>query len=147
MITVHGRTRDAVYAGEPNYAQIAAAKGAVSIPVVANGGVFSRADAQKMLAETGADGVMVARAAMYCPHVFADILGREIAWDARAAVEGQIADMLPVYGERFTLVQMRKRAAFYLRGRRGSSAIRARLFACDSLAALSDCLNEAFAGG
>ena len=147
MITVHGRTRDAVYAGEPNYAQIAAAKGAVSIPVVANGGVFSRADAQKMLAETGADGVMVACAAMYCPHVFADILGREIAWDARAAVEGQIAYMLPVYGERFTLVQMRKMAAFYIRGRRGSSAIRARLFACDSLAALSDCLNEAFAGG
>ena len=101
----------------------------------------------ELLYFAAASARMLLCAAMYCPHVFADILGREIAWDARAAVEGQIADMLPVYGERFTLVQMRKMAAFYLRGRRGSSAIRARLFACDSLAALSDCLNEAFAGG
>ena len=147
MLTVHGRTRDCMYAGEPNYAQIAAAKAAVAIPVVANGGVFSRADAQKMLAETGADGVMAARAAMYCPHVFAEILEKDIPWDARAAIEGQIADMLPFYGEKFTLVQMRKMAAFYLRGRRGSSAARARLFSCGSLGDLSACLDAVFAEG
>ena len=144
MIAVHGRTRDCMYAGEPVYEQIAAAKAAVSIPVVANGGVFSRADAEKMLRETGADGVMVARAAMYCPHVFAEILGKDIPWDARAAVDGQIADMLPFYGEKFTLVQMRKMAAFYLRGRRGSAEARASLFACNSIDALRAALDNIY---
>ena len=129
MLTVHGRTRDMVYAGEPDYAQIAAAKNAVNIPVIANGGVFTRADAEKMLEETGADGIMLARAAMYDPHVFAEILGGGSEWDRRAAIEGQIADMLPFYGEKFTLVQMRKMAAFYIRGMRGSSAFRAKLLA------------------
>ena len=90
---------------------------------------------------------MVARAAMYCPHVFAEILEKDIPWDARAAIEGQIADMLPFYGEKFTLVQMRKMAAFYLRGRRGSSAARARLFSCGSLGDLSACLDAVFAEG
>ena len=145
MLTVHGRTRDMVYAGEPDYAQIAAAKNAVNIPVIANGGVFTRADAEKMLEETGADGIMLARAAMYDPHVFAEILGKEGSeWDRRAAIEGQIADMLPFYGEKFTLVQMRKMAAFYIRGMRGSSAFRAKLLACGSIAELRAALDEIF---
>lgn len=145
MLTVHGRTRDMVYAGEPDYAQIAAAKNAVNIPVIANGGVFTREDAERMLEETGADGVMLARAAMYDPHVFAEILGKEGSeWDRRAAIEGQIADMLPFYGEKFTLVQMRKMAAFYIRGMRGSSAFRAKLLACGSIAELRAALDEIF---
>ena len=144
MLTVHGRTRDMVYAGEPDYAQIAAAKNAVKIPVVANGGVFTRADAERMLEETGADGIMLARAAMYDPHVFAEILGGGSEWDRRAAIEGQIADMLPFYGEKFTLVQMRKMAAFYIRGMRGSSAFRAKLLVCGSIAELRAALDEIF---
>lgn len=147
MITVHGRPREAYYAGEPDYAQIAAAKGAVNIPVVANGGVFSRADAEKMLKETGADGVMVARAALYDPHVFAEILGQGGGWDRRAAVLGQIEDMLPFYGEQFTLVQMRKMAAFYLRGARGSAKLRAELFACPSVDRLREMVREIYAEG
>ena len=98
-----------------------------------------------MLEETGADGIMLARAAMYDPHVFAEILGKEGSeWDRRAAIEGQIADMLPFYGEKFTLVQMRKMAAFYIRGMRGSSAFRAKLLACGSTAELRAALDEIF---
>ena len=145
MITVHGRTRDMYYAGEPDYAAIASAKNAVRIPVIANGGIFTRADALRMLNETGADGVMVARAAMYDPHVFCEILGGGSAWDRRAAIGAQIADMLPFYGEKFTVVQMRKMASFYLRGMRGCAQMRAKLFACDTLARLYGVLDEIFA--
>ena len=67
LITVHGRTKDKVYAGEVQYEEIAAAKKAVKIPVIANGGVFSNADAERLLGETGADGIMVARAALFNP--------------------------------------------------------------------------------
>ena len=144
MITVHGRTRDMYYAGEPDFGAIAAAKRAVDIPVIANGGIFTRKDAQKMLRETGADGVMIARAAMYDPHVFAEISGEGTEWDRHAAIEAQIADMLPFYGEKFTVVQMRKMAAFYIRGMRGCAQWRSRLFACDTLAALRETLCEIF---
>ena len=147
MITVHGRTRDRMYAGEPDYAAIAAAKNAVRIPVVANGGVFTRADALAMFEKTGSDGVMLARAAMYDPHAFAEVLGGGGDWDRRAALEGQIADMLPFYGERFTLVQVRKLAAFYLRGARGGARWRARLLACPSLEELRALFDEIFGGG
>ena len=75
MIAVHGRTRDKVYAGAPDYAQIAEAKNAVNIPVIANGGIWSRPDMEKMLARTGADGVMIARAALYRPLIFCDLAG------------------------------------------------------------------------
>ena len=70
LITVHGRTKDKVYAGEVNYKEIALAKRAVQIPVIANGGVFSSADADKLMDETGADGVMVARASLFNPQIF-----------------------------------------------------------------------------
>lgn len=147
LITVHGRTRDMYYAGEPDFAQIAAAKNAVSIPVIANGGIFTREDALAMLDKTGADGVMVARAAMYDPHVFAEILGEGREWDRQGAIRAQIADMLPFYGEKFTLVQMRKMASFYTRGMRGSASYRAKLFACESLQELSSLLSEIFSDG
>ena len=61
LVTVHGRTRDKYYSGEVNAAEIAAVKRSVKIPVIANGGVFSVADADRLLDETGADGVMIAR--------------------------------------------------------------------------------------
>ena len=144
LITVHGRTRDMYYAGEPDYAEIESAKKAVKIPVVANGGIFTREDALRMLDKTGADGVMVARAAMYDPHVFTEILGGGSDWDRADTIRRQIGDMLPVYGEKFTLVQMRKMTAFYIRGMRGCTQYRAKLFACPSLAELENLLKEIF---
>jgi tRNA-dihydrouridine synthase B len=66
-----------IYAGEPDFGQIAEAKNAVRIPVIANGGIFSREDAEKMLAQTGADGVMIARAALYNPHIFCELTGTQ----------------------------------------------------------------------
>ena len=50
MVTVHGRVRDMIYAGEPDYEEIARAKSAVKIPVFANGGIFSRESAESMIA-------------------------------------------------------------------------------------------------
>lgn len=143
-IAVHGRVREAYYAGEPDYAQIAAAKNAVRIPVIANGGIFSVADAAAMLQKTGADGVMLARAALYCPHLFAEFHGEGHGWDIPAAIARQTADMLPAFGEKRTVVHMRKMAAFYLHGRRGAAAARRELFACDTLAQLNARLARIF---
>ena len=145
LVTVHGRTRDKYYAGEPDFAEIARVKQSVRIPVIANGGVFCRADAERMIEKTGADGVMLARAILYDPHVFAEIRGESETWDIRAAILQQIEDMLPVCGEKFTVVQMRKMASFYIKGRRNFAQYKNRLFAADNLSALRALIDEIFA--
>ena len=131
LITVHGRVRQRIYAGEPDYAAIAEAKNAVSIPVIANGGIWNKKDAEKMLERTGADGIMLARAALARPQTFCDILGGE-APPVRELFFEELEETRSLYGERFALVFMRKMAAFYTKGKRSSSALRERLFTCDS---------------
>ncbi len=127
LITVHGRTKDKVYAGEVNYKEIAAAKQAVSIPVIANGGVFSDADAEKLLAETGADGVMVARAALFDPQIFCELT--QTAAESRLEMfKKQMLWTQKTCDERFVVVFMRKMAAFYVKGVRGAAAFKERLF-------------------
>ena len=127
LLTIHGRTRDKIYAGDVHFEEIAAAKRGVKIPVIANGGVFSKEDGDRLLRETGADGIMVARAALFDPQIFCELTGtpqenrlemfkKQLKWT------GQVCD------ERFTTVFMRKMAAFYVKGVRGAAAFKERLF-------------------
>lgn len=127
LITVHGRTREKIYSGEVNYGAIAAAKNAVKIPVMANGGVFCKADADRLLNETGADGVAVARGAMYAPWIFAEICGKPVP-DKNALVLKQIDDTVKYYGERFACVFMRKMCAFYIKGIPNCTEFKLKLF-------------------
>ena len=151
LICIHGRTRDKMYSGavdfeeiaaakravdipviangEPHMEEIAHAKAAVSIPVIANGGIFCAADADELLEKTGADGVAVARGAMYRPWVFAEITGKEIP-DIKDIVRGQLHKTREIYGERFACVFMRKMLSFYLKGQKNSAALRATLMQC-----------------
>lgn len=131
LICVHGRTRDKTYSGAVDFEEIAAAKRAVDIPVIANGGIFCAADADELLEKTGADGVAVARGAMYRPWVFAEITGKEIP-DIKDIVRGQLHKTREIYGERFACVFMRKMIGFYLKGTPDAAACREKLFKADS---------------
>ena len=131
LICVHGRTRDKMYSGAVDFGEIAAAKRAVDIPVIANGGIFCAADADELMEKTGADGVAVARGAMYRPWVFAEITGKEIP-DIKGIVRGQLRKTREIYGERFACVFMRKMIGFYLKGTPDAAACREKLFKADS---------------
>lgn len=144
LITVHGRTRDKYYSGDVDFIEIEKIKNAVKIPVIANGGIFSKSDAQNMIEKTGADGVMIARAALYNPHVFAQIVKDESEWDIRSTIEEQIKDMLAFYGERFTVVQMRKMTSFYIKGMRNCAQYKNKLFSCNTISELNEVINEIF---
>ncbi len=127
LITIHGRTKDKIYAGEVNFAEIAKAKKAVKIPVIANGGVFSNEDAETLLKETGADGVMVARAALFDPQIFCQLTGTSEESKLQM-FEKQLKWTRQVCDERFTTVFMRKMCAFYVKGMKGAAAFKDRLF-------------------
>ncbi len=143
LITVHGRTKDKVYAGEVNLGEIAAAKAAVKIPVVANGGVFSEGEANRLMEATGADGVMVARAALFHPQIFCELTGAEgesklKMFKKQLAWTGQVCD------ERFTVVFMRKMCAFYVKGMRGAAAYKDKLFQAQTTAEIVSLAEEIF---
>lgn len=129
MIIIHGRTRDKIYAGEVDYKSIAEAKNAVKIPVIANGGVFCKEDADKLFENTGADGIAVARGAMYSPWIFSEIAGRTVP-DKKSLILKQLEDTVKYFGERFACVYMRKMIAFYIKGIKGASNIKLKLFGC-----------------
>ncbi len=127
LLTIHGRVKDKIYAGEVRFDEIAKAKNAVKIPVIANGGVFALADGEKLLKETGADGIMVARAALFNPQIFCELTGTptESKWES---FKKQLEWTGQVFDERFTTVFMRKMAAFYVKGEKGAAAFKDRLF-------------------
>lgn len=146
MITVHGRTRDKIYAGEPDFGQIAAAKNAVSVPVIANGGIFSAEDAERMFEKTGADGVMIARAALCRPQIFCELTGAKTP-PMKELFFRQLEETEALFGERFAIVFMRKMAAFYLKGIKGAAEYKRRLFAADTLEQVRTVAAEAFSSG
>lgn len=131
LITIHGRTKDKIYAGDVNYEQIALAKQAVSIPVIANGGVFDEQSATELLTQTGADGIAIARGAMERPWLFAELTGTP--YDLHDLVLWQLHQTHQVYGERFAIVFMRKMIAFYIKGRPNASHYKTQLFACTTI--------------
>ena len=136
LITVHGRTRDKIYAGPCDFDEIAAAKHAVNIPVVANGGVWNKKDMAKTMDRTGADGVMVARAALYRPTVFSELTEREEP-PLLPLFLRELEETRKLYGDRFALVFMRKMAAFYMKGKRGAAKGKQRLFSTESIEELA----------
>ena len=73
LLTVHGRTRDQGYRGQAEHDTVAAVKGSLTIPVVANGDIDSPQAARQVLAHTGADAVMIGRAAQGRPWIFREI--------------------------------------------------------------------------
>lgn len=143
LLTVHGRTKDKIYAGEVNYREIAAAKKSVKIPVVANGGVFSVADGEKLMRETGADGIMIARAALFDPQIFCEFSGVARKGKYESFV-WQTARTRELFDEKFTTVFMRKMGAFYIKGAHGAAAFKERFFAAATPEEVLAVAKEAF---
>ena len=124
-ITLHGRTKVQMYSGTANWDYIREVKKALSIPVIANGDVFSGQDAARILRYTGADGVMIARGVFGNPWIFqqaqAAIAGREIPPLPPLAQRCDTAvrqfEMAAQYkSEKIACLEARKHYAWYLKG-------------------------------
>ncbi len=128
LITIHGRVRTAIYSGEVNYNEIYKAKCAVKIPVIANGGIFCKQDAETLIENTGADGVMVARGAINNPMIFSEITGIPPKISFKDAVLKHITMLESRIGSERTAVVFRKQMAYYLKGIRDSKKLKDAVF-------------------
>jgi tRNA-dihydrouridine synthase B len=136
MLTVHGRTREQGYKGHAEYDTIAAVKAAVRIPVVANGDIRSPEKARDVLAATGADAVMIGRAAQGRPWIFREIAhflatGTHLAPPLVAEVRRLLLDHLEahyaLYGEWSGVRSARKHIGWYVRTLPDGEAFRAQM--------------------
>jgi tRNA-dihydrouridine synthase B len=136
MVTVHGRTRDQGYSGLAEYETIAAVKAAVRIPVVANGDIDSPHKAARVLQATGADALMIGRAAQGRPWIFGEIaafLERGVVappprvTDVRDWLVAHLVDHYALYGEDAGVRSARKHIGWAVRSLPGGEAFRQRM--------------------
>jgi len=135
-IALHGRTRACMYTGDAEYDTIRAVKAAVAIPVMANGDIDSPEKARHVLEYTGADAVMIGRAAQGRPWIFREIehflrTGEKLAppevAEIREVLLGHLDDLYAFYGAERGARMARKHIAWYTRGLKNSALFRARM--------------------
>jgi nifR3 family TIM-barrel protein len=125
LIAVHGRTRAQAYRGSADWDAIAEIKAAVRVPVLGNGDVRAVADIARLLAHTGCEGVMIGRAAIGNPWIFARKDRDRVTFaEVAALMRRHLALNLDFYGDRLGLVLFRKHAARYIQGLPGEGTLR-----------------------
>ncbi len=141
-LTLHGRTRACGFRGHAEYDTIRAVKRAVGIPVVANGDIDTPHKARSVLAATGADAVMIGRAAQGRPWIFREIVhfletGEELAApdvdEVRELLLGHLDDHYRFYGRELGVRTARKHIIWYTRELVGGQDF------CDTMNRLDDC--------
>lgn len=151
-VSVHPRTAKQAFTGLSDWSIIRRVKETVSIPVIGCGDVHNGPDAKRMLDETGCDAVMIGRAAMGNPFLFAQVA--QYLKDGTAAPEPtsdekidtalwHARELLTLKGEHMAMNEMRRHAAWYTKGMPESSRLRDRVCRVSSMSELEDILAEA----
>lgn len=144
-LTMHGRTREQGYAGTANWEAVRQAKQVVSIPVIGNGDVKSKAEAEERIRETGCDAVMVGRAAMGNPWIFAD--KAPTAEEQYAVVQRHIDLEVALRGETFAVPFLRKLMAAYIHSAPGAAKARASINQAERADELKQRMKDILLGG
>ncbi len=154
-LSIHGRTRACAYTGDAEYDTIAAVKASVNIPVIANGDITTPEKALHVLQRTGADAVMIGRAAQGRPWIFREIehfinTGTHLASPEVSEVQRvllqHVYDLYDFYGEHTGLRVARKHISWYTKGLAGSAQFRQQMNQLESCAAQLTAVNDFFDG-
>ncbi|MDB5884438.1 MAG: tRNA-U20-dihydrouridine synthase [Polaromonas sp.] len=147
MVAVHGRTREQGYKGLAEYDTMAEVKAALRIPVVANGDIDTPEKARDVLAYTGADAVMVGRAAQGRPWIFRELahflatgshLAPPLVADVKRLLLDHLADHYQLYGEYSGVRTARKHIGWYVKTLPGGEAFRGQMNALEDCRAQLD---------
>ena len=153
MLTVHGRTRADLYHGAAEYETIQAVKSSVRIPVVANGDITTPEKAAQVLKLTGADAIMIGRAAQGRPWIFREIAHYLATGDTLPTPEideiqnimnEHLLDHYAFYGEYTGLRTARKHIGWYCKGLRNSHHFRQRMNTADDCKTQLQMVNDFF---
>ena len=142
LITIHGRVRESYYSGEPDYKAIEKAKRAVNIPVIANGGIFTEADADKMIERTGADGIMLARGAISDPFIFARMTKTDTELKLKDFIIEHVKLMAERYSDKKAAVEFRKFTPYYFKGMVGVKELKKDLVQAESTAEILELIEK-----
>ena len=132
-LAIHGRTRACGYSGDAEYETITAIKQAVNIPVFANGDITTPEKARQVLEKTGADGLMIGRAAQGRPWIFRELehflrtgerLPEPDISEVRNILMGHLHNLYAFYGERTGVLMARKHISWYSKGQRDGASFR-----------------------
>ncbi len=152
-LAIHGRTRACAYTGDAEYDTIAAVKASVKIPVIANGDITTPEKVRDVLQHTGADAVMIGRAAQGRPWIFREISHYLSTGQHRAAPSvdeiqrvllQHVHDLYAFYGEHTGLRVARKHISWYTKGLAGSAHFRYQMNQLESCDAQLAAVNEFF---
>jgi len=155
MLVIHGRTRAQGYRGEAEYDTVTSVKSQLRIPVVANGDITTPQKARAVLHATGADAVMVGRAAQGQPWIFRQMVhfldtGTELAQplvgEVRRLLLAHLQDHYDLYGEHIGVLSARKHIGWYVRSLPGGEAFRSAMNRLTDAAAQSRAVADYFDG-
>lgn len=155
MVAVHGRTREQGYKGLAEYDTIAAVKAALRIPVVANGDISSPEKARDVLAYTGADALMIGRAAQGRPWIFRELahfmatgthLASPLVVEVKRLLLDHLLDHYALYGEFTGVRTARKHIGWYVKTLPGGEAFRARMNLLEGCEAQLQAVGQFFDG-
>jgi tRNA-dihydrouridine synthase B len=133
MLTIHGRTREQRFLGHAHYDVIQAVKSSVSIPVVANGDIDSPLKARQVLEMTGADALMIGRAAQGRPWIFREIdhylhhgvhLAPPLLTEVKSWLMEHLQSHYQLYGDEMGVRSARKHVGWYIKGLAGEESFR-----------------------
>ncbi len=142
-LALHGRTREDMYLNTARYELIKAVKQSINIPVIANGDIDSPEKAKYVLDYTGADAIMIGRAAQGRPWIFREIehylktgthLQAPKITEIREVLLGHLSELYQFYGEYSGCRIARKHIAWYTKGLRDSNAFRQSMYKVESTA-------------
>jgi tRNA-dihydrouridine synthase B len=155
MVAVHGRTREQGYKGAAEYDTIAAVKAALKIPVVANGDITTAEAAREVLQLTGADAVMIGRAAQGRPWIFREIahflatgthLAPPLVSEVKHLLIDHLHDHYSLYDEFIGVRSARKHIGWYVRELPGGEDFRAQMNLLEDSAAQVAAVAQFFDG-
>lgn len=150
-LAVHGRTREEFYQGQADWQIIKEVKKALKVPVLGNGDVFGPKDAAKMLKKTNCDGVMIGRGAKGNPWIFkrvaeylasGKIIPPPAPQEKITTASNHLRKLVEYKGEYVGVREMRKHAAWYLKGLRNCTAIKEKINHAESLGEMLSILQE-----
>ncbi len=142
LVTIHGRVRQAYYSGEPDFKAIERAKNSVNIPIIANGGIFTKVDAEQMLDKTGADGVMLARGAIANPFLVNELTGERADNDLKRYIIRHIELMKEIYADKKATVEFRKFVPYYFKGMEGVKELKTKLVTAENTKQILDLIDQ-----